>query len=170
MGVGALPRASPRLPVIVLPALAALVGDPSRCCISSPHFLPHHRTSPPCPPGLLPLHACLPACLPACLSVLQCGALMSLLLSYLLPIKFNAPSAAVLLAISLHSTLLQCGAQCREEEGGADVIYAGERGAEVPRPAVATTAGVLVLPAAVPAPVPPLSLLSHPPPCHGCHS
>ena len=61
----------------------------------------------------------------ACLPVRQCGALMSLLLSYLLPLKYNAPSAAVLLAVSLHSTLLQCGAQCRAE-GGADVMYAGE--------------------------------------------
>jgi hypothetical protein len=57
---------------------------------------------------------------------LQPGSLVTLLTSYLLSLRFNAPAAALMLVASLHSTLQQCTADCR---GGGQMqaagIYAG---------------------------------------------
>lgn len=92
--------------------------------------LPHRH-----PPGVVsarvsaPAAACspLPALRAPC-PALQPGSISTLLCTYMLPLKYNLPSAAVVLLAMLHSTLRQCTAECRgSQQPAAALRYAGAR-------------------------------------------
>ncbi len=63
--------------------------------------------------------------------------MITLLGTYLLPFKHNAPCAALLLAVMLHSTGRQCAAECAHAatQAHAAGLYAGARAARVGRAA-----------------------------------